>query len=149
MNYTYICPIHGEFSTNLRADWDWCNHEDGYVVCAEAAKRVWHFRVDVGFEPYYAPSFGTVVRSRTHAKDLAKIASEEATLRTGIESSYTVVDTHDDAAVGIDTEEKKHYGEETRRHAVNGAAWSAERRAELQAERDRLRAEKDQAKVDA
>lgn len=143
MQYGYRCETCGPFDSVIRDDREDC------PGCGRPARRVWRFKVDTSFEPYYAPSFGTIVRSRTHAKDLAKIASEEQTIRTGIESHYEVVDTHDDEAVGIDKAEKEHYAEETRRHAVNGAAWSTERLNEIQAERDRLRAEKDQAKVDA
>ena len=112
------------------------------------AKRVWSFIVDSSFEPYYAPSFGCVVNSRTHAKDLAKIASEEATLRTGIPHNYEVIDTHDDEAAGVDTEHKKHVLDETRKFAVNGAAWSHERLAEINAAKAQVTAER-KAKVEA
>ena len=103
MRYGYLCPQHGSIDSDCRSDFIYCPYCHG---CIEA-KRDWRFRVDLSFEPYFAPSFGTVVKSRTHAKDLAKIASEEATLRTGVPHDFTVVDTHDDAAVGINTDEKK------------------------------------------
>jgi hypothetical protein len=143
--YTYRCPEHGEFDIKDRGDYAIC----GYFylgktppVCGREAKRVWSFIVDSSFEPYYAPSFGQVVKSRTHAKDLAKIASEEQTLRTGIEHNYKVVETHDDAAVGINTDEKKAELDNTRRFAVNGAAWSAERRKEIKEARAKVKAER-------
>lgn len=129
MRYTYICDVCGPYDSDTRADWSDC------MKCYGIGRRDWGFHVDTSFEPYFAPSFGQVVNSRTHAKDLAKIASEEATLRTGVEAHYEVVDTHDDAAVGINTEEKKAAGEETRRRAVNGAAWSQERVKEIEASR--------------
>jgi len=144
MRYGFICDQHGEFDTNFRADSAWCPFGDDM----HEAKRDWHFIVDSSFEPYYAPSFGTVVKSRTHAKDLAKIASEEATLRLGFEHNFQVVDTHADEAVGVNTEEKKMVQEETRRHAVNGAAWSHERLAEINAQKAKVTAER-KTKVEA
>ena len=131
MRYGFICQQHGEFETNFRADAAWCP----YGTDMHEAKRDWAFIVDSSFEPYFAPSFGTVVKSRTHAKDLAKIASEEQTLRTGIPHNYEVIDTHDDEAAGVNTEHKKHEMENTRRFAVNGAAWSQERLAEINAQK--------------
>ena len=139
MQYGFNCDFHGEITTNFRADFVYCPYGEEI----HEAKRDWGFHLDTSFEPYFAPSFGTVVRSRTHAKDLAKIASEEATHRLGYEHNFEVVDTHDDAAVGIDTEQKKAVMENTRRFAVNGAAWSQERLAEIQAKKvevDRTRA---------
>jgi hypothetical protein len=106
------------------------------------AQRVWGFNVDIGFQEHYAPAFGTVVKSRSHAETLAKIASEQNFLRTGIESNCQVIDAMDDEAVGITKEEKDHYLADTRRAAVNSAAWNARRARELDAERDRKRAEK-------
>ena len=146
MKYTYRCDAHGYMDSTVRADFIYCP----YCPESDEAKRQWGFNVDLSFEPYFAPSFGTVVKSRTHAKDLAKIASEEATLRTGVPHDYTVVDTHDDAAVGINTDEKKAEMDNSRRFAVNGAAWSEQRLAEIKADKDRIRAEKDAKKtVDA
>lgn len=122
--------MHGPILSETRSDFIQC--------CSQVAKRDWRFRLDTSFEPYFAPSFGQVVRSRTHAKDLAKIASEEATLRTGIPHDYAVIDTHDDAAAGVDTAHKLDVLDETRRHAVNGAAWSKERVAEISAEKAKV-----------
>ena len=118
MRYTYVCARCGPFDYSHADDWIHCS-------CGERAKRDWSFHADFSFQPYFAPSFGQVVRSRTHAKDLAKIASEEQTLRTGIETNLTVVDTHDDAAVGIDTEHKKAIQEQTRKFTVANAAEKA------------------------
>ena len=132
--YGYHCPTHGPGESTERADWISC------VICGERAKRDWSFIIDSSFEPYYAPSFGTVVKSRTHAKDLAKIASEEQTLKTGIPHSYEGVYTHDNDAVGIKKEELAAAGEEKRRRAVNGAAWSAERVAEIAAQKEAVTA---------
>jgi hypothetical protein len=150
MKYAYRCEVHGPIESEYRNDFIYCD------FCAEEnqlveAKRQWGFHVDLSFEPYFAPSFGTVVKSRTHAKDLAKIASEEATIRTGVPHDYAVVDTHDDAAVGIDTAEKKAEQENTRRFAVNGAAWSTERLAERDAARKKVDADRAKKKglVDA
>lgn len=142
VRYTYRCGLHGSLDSEIRADSIECPH------CRGEAKRDWRFHVDFSFEPYFAPSFGTVVKSRTHAKDLAKIASEEATLRTGVPHDYTVVDTHDDAAVGINTEEKKAELENTRRFAVNGAAWSHERRKEIADAKKKVDAERLQKKIE-
>jgi hypothetical protein len=138
VRYGYICEQHGPFTLEISGDYNWCR-------CGREAKRDWRFHLDKSFEPYYAPSFGTVVNSRSHAKDLAKIASEEATLRLGYEHDFQVVDTHDDAAVGIDTEQKKAVMENTRRHAVNGAAWSQERMAEIDRQKAQVTAERQNA----
>ena len=131
MNYGFICNIHGEITTNFRADFVYCPYGEE----VHEAKREWNFHQDSSFEPYFAPSFGCVVNSRTHAKELAKIASEEATHRLGFEHNFEVVDTHDDEAVGIDTDQKKAVMENSRRFAVNGAAWSKERLAEIDAQK--------------
>src|SRR5271166_6325103 len=135
MRYGYRCAEHGPIDSVVRADFLWCPmcDEDGI---ARRALRDWRFRADMSFEAYFSPSFGTIVKSRNHAKDLAKIASETQTLRTGIEHSYEVIDTHDDAAAGVDTAHKEHVREETRRFAVNGAAWSTERLNEIQNQKD-------------
>lgn len=138
MNYGYICDEHGPITADFRADFVYCPH--GETI--HDARRDWTFHLDYSFEPYYAPSFGTVVRSRTHAKDLAKIASEEATHRLGYEHDFQVVDTHDDAAVGVDTEAKKAVMENTRRFAVNGAAWSQERLREIAEAKAKVTAER-------
>jgi hypothetical protein len=123
MQYGYLCPVHGPIESNARADFIYCTKSPcsrGFVE----AKRDWRFKVDLSFEAYYAPSFGTVVKSRTHAKDLAKIASEEQTIRQGVEHNFTVVDTHDDAAVGVDTDHKNHIKEMSRKYAIDNAAGS-------------------------
>lgn len=141
MRYGYLCQEHGAIDSLTRADFIFCPmcSEDGID---REARRDWHFIIDSSFEPYWAPSFGQVITSRTHAKDLAKIRSEEQTLRTGIPHNYEVIDTHDDEAAGVNTEHKKAIQEETRRHAVNGAAWSQERFAEIQKVKDEKRAER-------
>jgi hypothetical protein len=118
--YGYLCKIHGELQSTARADFIYCPVCPG---CTEA-KRDWSWHNDFSFVPYYAPSFGQVVKSRTHAKDLAKIASEEATLRQGVEHNFQVVDTHDDAAVGVDTDHKNHIKEMSRKYAIDNAAGS-------------------------
>jgi hypothetical protein len=138
LRYGYVCQQHGPLTTDFRADAIYCPH--GETV--HEANRDWTFHLDYSFEPYFAPSFGTVVRSRTHAKDLAKIASEEATRRLGFDHDYQVVDTHDDEAVGVDTEAKKAQMENTRRFAVNGAAWSKERLREINEAKAKVTAER-------
>lgn len=134
--YEYKCPNHGHFIA-------YENHDSMACDCGLTSKRVWRFHADTDFQPYYSPSFGQVINSRQHAKTLAKIQNEEHFAKWGVEAHYEVIDTHDDAAVGIDTAEKEHVAEETRRHAVNGAAWSEERLNEIQKQKDDLRAEKD------
>jgi hypothetical protein len=138
VRYGYVCPDCGPVTSSERAAEIFCprcldlldpeSHEPQSIG---RAKRDWRFHLDYSFQPYYAPSFGTVVNSRSHAKDLAKVASEEATRRLGYEHDFRVVDTHDDAAVGVDTAEKEAVKENTRRFAVNGAAWSKERLKEI------------------
>ena len=120
--------------------------------CGLPAKRDWRFHLDFSFEPYFAPSFGCVVNSRSHAKDLTKIASEEQSARLGFDVDLQLVDTHDDAAVGIDTEEKKAEAEKTRAFTVSNAAHQAkvlrerdERRARNARERKLARAKATQA----
>jgi hypothetical protein len=138
MRYAYKCPTHGSIDSDCRADFIFCPICPGF----EEAKRDWRFHPDFSFEPYFAPSFGTVVKSRTHANDLAKIASEEATLRSGVPHDFAVIDTHDDAAVGINTEEKKAEMDNTRRWAVNGAAWCEERKKEIAESKRKVDAER-------
>ena len=148
MRYGYRCPDHGTIDSIIRDDYLICPMcaEDGRI---QRARRDWRFTIDDSFEPYYAPSFGQVIKSKTHARDLAKIASETQTLRTGIEHDYTLVETHDDAAVGIDTAEKIAATEETRRRAVNGAAWNAKRLREIKDIKDAKRAARDALKAPA
>lgn len=153
MQYGYVCRACGPFTSDFRDDriiCPYCFVPDRGEDISEFrwAKRDWGFHLDTSFEAYYAPSFGTVVKSRTHAKDLAKIASEEATIRTGIPHDYAVIDTHDDAAAGVDTDHKLAVLDETRRHAVNGAAWSQERVKEIETAKANRTAERN-PKVDA
>ena len=130
--YGYHCLTHGDILTNFPADKIECPYGDD----EHPARRDWRFKVDMPMEPYYSPSFGTVITSRRHAAELAKIKSEEQTARTGIEHHYTLVDTHDDEAVGINKDEKEHWREESRRHAINGATWSKERIDEIQRDKE-------------
>jgi hypothetical protein len=104
-------------------------------------KRDWKFRFRPSLPEHYSPAFGQVITSERQARDLAKAASAENYLRTGIESDYQVIDAYDDEAVGIDTEEKKAASEEARRRAVNGAAWTAKRLQQIETETERLRKE--------
>jgi len=141
MIYSYYCQFCGPLDSVMRGDWIICEG------CKAKAKRDWRFRADT-FPEHFAPAFGRTISSRRQAKELAKAASAEAYLRTGLEADYQVVDAHDDAAVGIDKAEKEAAGEETRRRAVNGAAWNAKRLATLESERQAKRAAKN-TKVDA
>lgn len=143
VQYTYRCPVHGEFDSISQGDFAECGYFTGNKICRTESRRVWSWHNDKSFEPYFAPSFGTVVTSRQHAKDLAKIASEEQTLRTGVEHNYEVIDTHDDEAAGVDTAHKEAVAEETRRTVVNDAAWNARRLAKIDEEKQRKRAERE------
>ncbi|MDA4119765.1 MAG: hypothetical protein OK436_04170, partial [Thaumarchaeota archaeon] len=62
MQYGFTCNIHGSISTNFRADFVYCPYGEEI----HEAKRDWSFHQDSSFEPYFAPSFGCVVNSRTH-----------------------------------------------------------------------------------
>ena len=79
--------------------------------------------------------------SERQARELAKAASAENYLRTGIESDYQIIDAHDDEAVGIDTAEKEAAAEERRRRTVNGAAWTAKRLREIEQAQEKARQE--------
>ena len=139
MHYAYRCPNCGPLDSEVRADWVVCE------VCEGLARRDWSFKVEPSFEAHFAPAFGTVVNSRRHAKDLAKAASAEAYLRTGVESDYQVVDAFDDEAVGITgdkAEEKKMRAAETRQRMTQDAAQTAKRLRKIDAERDAKRAAK-------
>ena len=142
MQYAYRCPECGPLDSDIRADALVCQ------VCGGKALRDWSFKVDTSFEPHYSPAFGTVVQSRRHAKDLAKAASAEAYLRTGMEADYQVVDVFDDEAFGITgdkAEEKKMRAAETRQRLTQDAAKTAAdlRKAEEAREAKRLAKEAD------
>jgi hypothetical protein len=141
VKYTYHCDRHGEFDSPVRADEAQC------PMAPHMARRVWAFQMDRPLEPYWSPSFGCVIKSKQHAMDLAKIKSEEQTLRTGIPHDYVVVETHDDEAVGIDTAQKEDILEDTRRHAVNSAAWSNERLMEVATKKAERKAKKAEARA--
>jgi hypothetical protein len=143
MKYGYRCPTCGDFRSAERADAILCGE------CGLPAKRDWRFHLDYSFEPYFAPSFGCVVNSRSHARDLTKIASEEQSARLGFDVDLQLVDTHDDAAVGIDTDEKLHQAEQTRRFVVSDAAFKAKELRERDERRARNRQERKRAAAEA
>ena len=139
MYFAYRCPQCGPLDSEVRADAVVCQ------ICGGTAKRDWRFKVDPSFEPHFAPAFGQIVTSRRHAKDLAKAASAETYLRTGMEADYQVVDAFDDEAVGITgdkAEEKKMRAAETRQRMTQDAAVTAKQLRTIDTERDAKRAAK-------
>ena len=142
MRYGYKCFQCGPLDSDKRADFIFC------INCGERARRDWKFKVDKSFEAHYSPAFGTVVESPRHARDLAKAASAEAYLRTGIEADYQVVEVFDDEAFGINKEEKEFYAAQTRQRLVQDAATTGAELAKAEAARDAKRAEKSES-VDA
>ena len=134
MRYGYRCPRCGPQDSAIRADTILCH-------CGLTAKRDWKFRFRPSLPEHFSPAFGQVITSERQARELAKAASAENYLRTGIESDYQIIDAHDDEAVGIDTAEKEAAAEERRRRTVNGAAWTAKRLREIEQAQEKARQE--------
>lgn len=116
MRFEYVCPDHGSFLSTVRADATPCH------ACDVVSRRKFSFRIDSSFEAHYSPAFGCVVNSPGHAKSLAAIQSEKQSREQGRDVEFAVVDVHDDAAVGVNRDEKKHAQEMTRKHVVDSMA---------------------------
>lgn len=71
---------------------------------AKEAARVFSFNPLTSFQPHYNISVGKWVNSEREFKDALKVASANATLRTGIEHNFVPVDARDREAVGATDE---------------------------------------------
>ena len=104
--YQYTCPAHGPFDSMTRADHI---HHD----CGMLARRVWGWNNASVLQSHYNPAFGCEISSRSQAKELAKRASEDQSLRLGMDVNYELTDIHDHEAAGISREESKEYAART------------------------------------
>lgn len=63
-------------------------------------KRVYSFYVERSFVPHFNMSVGKFVNSQSDFNDALKVASDEATERTGIYHNYVAQEAADAAAFG-------------------------------------------------
>lgn len=91
--YEYKCKLCGLISTTTSRDDPVCAHCQHTDV-----RRIFSFNPLKSFQPHYNVALGRWVNSRSDFKDGLKIASEESSIRTGIDTNYVPVDWQDQAA---------------------------------------------------
>lgn len=104
--FEYRCPAHGPFDSTTRADRIHCD-------CGALAKRVFGWNNASVLQSHLNPAFGCEISSRSQAKELAKIASEDQSRRLGMDVNYELTDIHDHEAAGISREESTEYAART------------------------------------
>ena len=105
--YEYQCVVHGNFLTQQRDDTMPCTQVTSGVdplVCGLVSKRRWSLAIQTGMPTHYNQALGKEVSSQRQVKEGLKIASEEATERTGIDHDFQPVDLRDKEGLGV-TEE--------------------------------------------
>lgn len=105
--YEYICENHGAFDSMTRGDTSGCPQ------CGVTSRRRWSWRNGSVLHEHYNPAFGQMVRSRAHASELAKKASDEQSARLGMTVDYQLTDIHDHEAAGITKDESAEYAART------------------------------------
>lgn len=109
-NYTYRCPeCDSEFMVyHSFADSDepvYCpDCSDAYESLIRCMKVLGVNIIHTQFGAHYSPTVGQYVSSDRELRDAMKHASEEATLRTGLDHNFVPVDSRDTETLGV-TEE--------------------------------------------
>jgi hypothetical protein len=97
--YAYRCPACGRQIESLqRGDRLQCS-------CGASAHRNFRFRTQTAFQPHFNQTLGHHVNNAAEFKDGLKRASEEATLKTGMEHDFQPVDLADHQTFGISDNE--------------------------------------------
>ncbi len=97
--YAYRCDACGNaVESNVRGDRIPCE-------CGLTASRRFVFQLATPFREHWNAATGAFVTNRTQFEDKLKLASEEATLKTGMEHNFEPVDMSDAAACGLTPED--------------------------------------------
>lgn len=98
--FEYICDSCGHRTeSTTRGDIHHCEN------CGLTARRRFSFRVASPFREHFNLATGAYVTNRTQFEDRLKMASEEQTLKMGMEVDYQPVDMRDAAACGLTPED--------------------------------------------
>ena len=100
-SFEYRCRGCGTFESQRRGDSHHCPN------CGLDSRRVWSWRNASVLQSHYNPAFGCEISSLRQARELAKIASDDQSRRTGMSVNYELTDIHDHEAAGIDRAEMK------------------------------------------
>lgn len=88
--YQYRCDQCKQlFATETRADAETC------PLCLGTAVRKFSFNVQGGIKEHWNAAVGQYVNNRAEMSDALKRQSEEASVRTGIDHDYVMVDPAD------------------------------------------------------
>lgn len=99
--YEYKCPEGHKFESEIRADKIYCTE---HVV---GAQRVWSWRMPKeisNFQPHFNLALGKWVNSKREFEDGLKLASQAASISTGVEHNYQTIYPSDIDQVGISSE---------------------------------------------
>lgn len=99
MIYEYKCRTCGAIATSRhRADTIGpCDDPD----CSGRLTRLYSISVKPGMQEHFNPTVGKHISSMRQFSDELKVASEEYTMRTGIEAKFVPHDPHDAKALGV------------------------------------------------
>jgi DNA-directed RNA polymerase subunit RPC12/RpoP len=98
--YEYRCPVCGHATTTQRrGDRTRC------VNCGASSHRDFRFRTQTAFQPHFNQTLGHHVNNDREFRDGLKRASEDATVKTGMEHDFQPVDLADHQAFGISDNE--------------------------------------------
>ena len=106
--YEYRCKVCGTFDSTTYGERQPCPN------CGASSPR-FYGSVTFGavLHEHWNPAFGTTVRSRAHAKELAKVASADQSERLGMTVDYELTDIHDHEAHGIERDELEYHAAKT------------------------------------
>jgi hypothetical protein len=99
--YTYRCDDHGDFQRELL----FAEHRRTSLCpnpsCSRIALQVLNFHYARPMPEHYSDALDTVVKSERHYKDELKRQADEYSVRTGIETTFDMVDPTDPVAAGV------------------------------------------------
>lgn len=116
--YTFKCKVCGNRT-------DATSHDAEIRCCGQPMTRVFNFNIGRGFDEHYNNSLGMYVSNKRIMDDAFKVASDSASLYTGIDHNFVYHDAQDHAAFGLkdtDVQEGKEYFERIKRDGVPAKA---------------------------
>jgi putative FmdB family regulatory protein len=97
--FEYICDSCGHRTESMtRGDIHHCQN------CGLQARRRFSFQIAASFQSHYNVAVGKYVTNRTEFEDGLKVASEEQTVKLGMEVNYAPIDMQDREACGVSEE---------------------------------------------
>ena len=110
--FDYVCPVHGRFTHDVRADRLICV----YVTCGETCTRRFSFAVKPTFPEHYNAAVGKHVSSEQSFKDELKRAAEVQSIEMGYTADYEYIPREDMHPSTFGVTEEGIYEQEKRHH---------------------------------